>query len=55
MTKLAIAALTAAILAGVTPVLAKEDCNGGYKSFLGQMSTYVNKMSGYELADAGIG
>ncbi|MGZ5919230.1 MAG: hypothetical protein ACXWJV_05470 [Hyphomicrobium sp.] len=52
MTKLAIAALTAAILAGVTPVLAKEDCNGGYKNFLGQMSTYVNKMSGYELADA---
>jgi hypothetical protein len=35
MTKLAIAALTAAILAGVTPVLAKEDCNGGNKNFLG--------------------
>jgi hypothetical protein len=51
MTKLAIGALTAALLAGVTPVLAKEDCNGGYKTFLGQISTYVNKMSGYELAD----
>jgi len=52
MKRIAIAALAAALLAGVTPALAKEDCAGGYKDFLGKMSIYVNKMSGYELADA---
>ena len=52
MKKIAIAAVAAALLAGVTPALAKEDCDGGYKAFLGKMSIYVNKMSGYELADA---
>jgi hypothetical protein len=52
MTKLAMAALTAALLAGMTPAFAKSDCDDGYKAFLGKMSTYVNKMSGYELADA---
>ena len=51
MKRIAIAALAAALLAGVTPALAKEDCNGGYKAFLGKMSTYVNKMSGDELAE----
>ena len=52
MKRIAIAAVAAALLAGVTPALAKEDCNAGYKDFLGKMSIYVNKMSGYELADA---
>lgn len=52
MKRIAIAALAASLLAGVTPALAKEDCNAGYKDFLGKMSIYVNKMSGYELADA---
>lgn len=52
MKRIAIAALAAAVLAGATPALAKEDCDGGYKNFLGKMSIYVNKMSGYELADA---
>jgi len=52
MKKVATAALAAALLAGVTPALAKTDCDGGYKNFLGKMTTYVNKMSGYELADA---
>ena len=52
MKRIAIAALAAALLAGVTPALAKEDCDGGYKNFLGKMSIYVDKMSGYELADA---
>ena len=51
MKRIAIAALAAALLAGITPALAKEDCNGGYKTFLGKMSTYVNKMSGDELAE----
>jgi hypothetical protein len=52
MKKLAIAALAAGMFVGVTPVLAKSDCDGGYKNFLSKMSIYVNKMSGYELADA---
>jgi hypothetical protein len=55
MTKLSVAALAALLVAGVagvTPALAKEDCDGGYKTFLGKMSTFVDKMTGYELADA---
>jgi hypothetical protein len=52
MKRIAIAALAAALLAGATPALAKEDCDAGYKNFLSKMSIYVDKMSGYELADA---
>ena len=50
MKRIAIAALAAALLAGVSPAFAKEDCNAGYKDFVGKMSTYVNKMSGDEIA-----
>ena len=52
MKRIAIAALTATLLAGVSPAFAKTDCDAGYKDFLGKMTIYVNKMSGYELADA---
>ncbi len=52
MKKLATAALATALLFGVTPAFAKSDCDAGYKTFLGKMSVYVDKMSGYELADA---
>jgi len=52
MLKIATAALAAALAFGVTPALAKTDCDAGYKDFLGKMSIYVNKMSGYELADS---
>jgi hypothetical protein len=52
MKKIATAAIAAALLFGVTPAFAKSDCDAGYKDFLGKMSIYVNKMSGYELADA---
>jgi hypothetical protein len=52
MKKIAIAALAAALLVGVGPAFAKTDCDAGYKNFLGKMSVYVDKMSGYELADA---
>ena len=47
---IAIAALAAALLAGVTPAFAKEDCNGGYKDFLTKMSSHFSNMSGDELA-----
>jgi hypothetical protein len=51
MKRIAIAALAAALLAGVTPALAKEDCAGGYKDFMTKMSTHISKMSGDELAN----
>lgn len=53
MKRLSFALLAATFVAAATPVLAaKADCDAGYKKFLGQMSIYVDKMSGYELADA---
>jgi len=52
MRKLAIATVAIALVAGAAPAFAKADCDTGYKDFLGKMSIYVNKMSGYELADA---
>jgi hypothetical protein len=52
MTKTSIAALAAVLMVGITPAFAKEDCDGGFKTHMGKMSIYVDKMSGYELADA---
>jgi hypothetical protein len=52
MKKIATAALAAALMFGAAPAFAKSDCDNGYKDFLSKMSIYVNKMSGYELADA---
>jgi hypothetical protein len=51
MTKM-FAALAVALLATAAPALAKTDCDDGFKNHMGKMSIYVNKMSGYELADA---
>ena len=50
MLKTPIALIAALLVAGITPAFAKEDCNGGYKDFVSKMSTYVNKMSGDEIA-----
>jgi hypothetical protein len=51
MKRIAIAALAAALLAGMSPTFAAtSDCGTGYKDFVSKMSTYVNKMSGDELA-----
>ena len=51
MKRIAIAALAAALLAGMSPAFAAtSDCGTGYKDFVSKMSTYVNKMSGDELA-----
>ncbi len=49
---LSAAAVVAAFAALATPALAKEDCDGGFKTHMGKMSIFVDKMSGYELADA---
>jgi len=54
MNRSTLAAVAAALVtaAVATPSFAATDCDGGYKGFLGKMSIYVDKMSGYELADA---
>lgn len=51
MTKL-FAALAVALLATAAPALAKTDCDAGFKNHMSKMSIYVDKMSGYDLADA---
>lgn len=51
MTKL-FAAIAFAVIATAAPAFAATDCDGGFKNHMGRMSIYVNKMSGYELADA---
>ncbi len=52
MTKLTFAAIAAALIATASPAFAKEDCDAGFKGHMAKMSIYVDKMSGYELADA---
>ena len=52
MSKIAISALAAALLVGMTPALAKMGCDAGFKNFISKMTIYVDKMSGDELADA---
>lgn len=52
MTKISAVVLAALAVAAATPALAKEDCDGGFKTHMTNMSIYVDKMSGYELADA---
>ena len=51
MTKM-FAALAVAMLAMAAPAFAKTDCDGGFKNHMSKMSIYVDKMSGYDLADA---
>ena len=46
------AALAVAFIALAAPAFAKQTCDDGFKTHMGKMSIYVNKMSGYELADA---
>ena len=52
MTRIATVAFAVGLIAVAGPAFAKSDCDGGYKTFLTKMNTYVDKMSGYELADA---
>jgi hypothetical protein len=52
MNKFTIAAFAAALMATAVPALAKTDCDAGFKSHMSKMSIYVDKMSGYDLADA---
>jgi hypothetical protein len=53
MKSISLALLTATLVAVSAPAFAaKPDCDAGYKKFLSGMSVYVDKMTGYELADA---
>ncbi len=53
MKSISLALLTATLVAVSAPAFAaKPDCDTGYKDFLSKMSIYVDKMTGYELADA---
>ena len=52
MRKITLAALAAVAAMAASPVLAKTDCDGGFQGHMKKMSIYVDKMSGYELADA---
>jgi len=46
------ATLVALFAAFASPAFAKEDCDAGFKAHMGKMTIFVDKMSGYELADA---
>lgn len=52
MRKTTLAALAFALAASGTPALAKTDCDAGFKTHMAKMSIYVDKTSGYDLADA---
>ena len=53
MKRISLAILASTLVAIASPAFAaKTDCDTGYKDFLSKMSIYVDKMSGYELADA---
>ncbi len=36
----------------MTPAIAAEDCAGGYKTFMGKISTFIPNVSGGDLASA---
>lgn len=53
MKSLSLAIIASTLVAVSAPAFAaKPDCDKGYKDFLSKMSIYVDKMTGYELADA---
>jgi hypothetical protein len=52
MTKIALSIAAAALLAGMAPALAKEDCAGGYKTFMNKIAVYIPKVTGGDLASA---
>lgn len=52
MTKITLAAVVALLVAGMTPALAKEDCEAGYKSFMTKMTTHVADATPGDIAEA---
>jgi hypothetical protein len=49
--KLYAATLIALFVAFASPAFAKEDCAAGFKSHMGKMSIFVDKLSANDLAD----
>ncbi len=52
MTKIVLSVAAAALLAGMTPALAKSHCAGGYKTFMNGIAVYIPKVTGGDLASA---
>lgn len=52
MTKIALSIAAAALLAGMAPAVAKEDCAGGYKTFMNNIAVYIPRVTGGDLASA---
>lgn len=53
MTKSILAALAAVLVAGTAaPAFAKQDCDGGYKTYLGKMVRFVDTAPATTIADA---
>lgn len=52
MKKIAISTLAAALLVSMTPAIAKQDCAGGYKTFMDNMTVYIPRVTGGDLASA---
>jgi hypothetical protein len=52
MTKIVLSVAAAALLAGMAPAVAAEDCAGGYKTFMNKVAVYIPKVSGGDLAAA---
>ena len=52
MTKIALSLAAAALLVGMTPAIAAEDCAAGYKKFMGNISVFVPNVTGGDLASA---
>ena len=50
MLKTPLALIAALLVVGITPAFAKEDCNAGYKDFIGKMSSHMSDVSGDQLA-----
>jgi hypothetical protein len=46
------AALIAAFAAFSSPALAKEDCAAGFKTHMGKMTVFIEKITGGDLASA---
>ena len=52
MTKIALSLAAAVLLAGMTPAAAATDCAAGYKTFMNNMTVFVPKVTGGDLASA---
>ena len=50
MLKTPLALVAALLFVGLSPAFAKEDCNAGYKDFIGKMSSHMSDVSGDQLA-----